>query len=232
MIKTILWDIDGTLLDFVASEKVALKKTFAGFGIDLTDKNIADYSLINDAYWTRFDKGEIDKEYIYSHRFTEFMDKLRLPADGRPWWKDINDIYQVALGEVCVFRDDSYDIVKSLKGKYSQYIVTNGSTAAQVGKLKKSGFGEIMDGVFISEQMGLQKPDSAFFDACFDKMPGAKRDETVIIGDSLTSDMKGGENAGIKTCWYNPSGKEMPSGMKIDCQINNLHQVYDVLNSL
>lgn len=229
MINTILWDIDGTLLNFVASEKFALKKTFKMFGINLSDDDISLYSQINDSYWTRFDKGEIDKEYIYSHRFNEFMEKLSIPDEKRPNWHDINEIYQVALGEVCCFNDNSYEIVKNLRGKCRQYIVTNGSLAAQEGKLKRSGFGELMDGVFISEQMGLQKPNIEFFNACFEKIPDFNKKTAIIIGDSLTSDIKGGINAGIKTCWYNPERKSAPDGLRIDYEIRDLHEVYGIV---
>ena len=146
-----------------------------------------------------------------------------------PDWRKINEDYQVFLGEFCFFKEDSLKVVTELSGNFRQYIVTNGRVAAQVGRLKLSGFDELMDGIFISEKMGQQKPNAGFFDACFEKLPECSRDETIIIGDSLTSDIQGGNNAGIMTCWYNPDGKPCNKDVKIDYEIRSLHEVYGVL---
>lgn len=230
MIKTILWDIDGTLLDFVASEKYALRKTFRAFGFELSDEDIVVYSEINDSYWTKFDKGEVTKAEVYELRFRDFFIKLGTKEEELPDTAAINDMYQVALGEVFFFHDGAEKLVKDLKDDgYRQYIVTNGSTVAQQSKLKLSGLGELCDGVFISELMGLQKPDKAYFDKCFEAIPNFKREEAIIIGDSLTSDIKGGNNAGIMTCWFNPGGKTNTAGVTINYEIRSLVEVYDIL---
>ncbi len=229
MFKILFWDMDGTLLDFIASEKFALKKVFSHFGFELSDGDVAEYSKINDSYWTKFDKGEIEKGEIYSNRFTEFFRFLGLKEENIPDWHDINELYQNALGNYFVYNENSYEVVSRLKEGRRQFVVTNGSLAAQTGRLKLSGFGELVDGVFISETMGLQKPSKEFFDTCFRQIPDFSPEDAIIIGDSLTSDIKGGNNAGIRTCWYNPSGREPDIDVEIDYEIRRISEVLDIV---
>ena len=145
----------------------------------------------------------------------------RLPVDPE---KAVlfNEKYQIRLGDTIVFRDDSKTIIESLKGRLRQYVVSNGTVIAQTKKLKLSGLGELMDGIFLSEQMGIEKPNKAFFDKAFAIMnkdhpeEALHPDEILIVGDSLTSDIRGGLNSGIKTCWYNPKKLPVPEGYHIE----------------
>ena len=124
---------------------------------------------------------------------------------------------------------DSYEIVKSLRGKVRQCVVSNGTVVAQTKKLTRSGLGALMDGVFLSEQLGAEKPKKEFFDQVFAAIGPVEKSETMIVGDSLTSDIRGGDNAGIVTCWYNPEGIKAPEGYRIDHEIRDLHEVYGLL---
>ena len=141
-----------------------------------------------------------------------------------------NERYQLCLGDTIVFRDDSYEIVKSLRGKVKQYVVSNGTVVAQEKKLRLSGLGELMDGIFLSEALGVEKPNVEFFDRMFENIDPVEKDQVLIVGDSLTSDIRGGNNAGIKTCWYNPNHKERYADVKIDYEIADLHEVYEFLS--
>ena len=116
--------------------------------------------------------------------------------------------YADALGSVYYFQDDSYNLLNQLKGKYRQYLVTNGVTYTQMKKLRLSGLDKLVDGIFVSEQLGVPKPHKEFFEQCFCAIPGFQREKALIVGDSLSSDMQGGNNAQISTCWYNPAGLE------------------------
>ena len=141
-----------------------------------------------------------------------------------------NERYQVCLGDTIVFRDDSYEIVKSLRGRVKQYVVSNGTVLAQTKKLRLSGLGELMDGIFLSEELGAEKPNAAFFDQVFEAIEETDRKKILIVGDSLTSDIRGGNLAQIVTCWYNPNGQKADSTYRIDAQIQDLQEVIPLLS--
>ena len=136
----------------------------------------------------------------------------------------------MCLGDTIVFRDDSYEIVKSLHGRVKQYVVSNGTVLAQTKKLRLSGLGELMDGIFLSEELGVEKPNAAFFDQVFEAIEETDRKKILIVGDSLTSDIRGGNLAQIVTCWYNPNGQKADSTYRIDAQIQDLQEVIPLLS--
>ena len=228
MIKTILWDIDATLLDFHAAESKAIKTLFQQFDIgECTEEMIQRYSKINRSYWERLERGEVTKPQVLVGRFEDFFAAEGIETSLAP---EFNKTYQLSLGDTIVFCDDGYNIVKSLKGKVKQYAVSNGTVVAQTKKLRLSGLGELFDGVYLSEDLGVEKPNVEFFDKVFADIGPVNKDEVVIIGDSLTSDIRGGNNAGILTCWYNPSNSTCTKEYKIDYEIADLHEIYDILN--
>lgn len=228
MIRVILWDVDGTLLDFKAAERAALNAAFRRFGLGTCDEaRIARYSVLNDRWWKALERGEVTKARLLPGRFREFFAVEGLPFSGD--YEDFNDFYQIQLGETIVFRDDGLRLVSGLKGKVAQYAVTNGTLAAQARKLKNSGLGDLLDGVFISEEVGAEKPAPAFFDRVFAAIPPCEKREVLIVGDSLTSDMKGGHQAGIRCCWYDPAWREIPRDLNIEFHIRDLNEVRKIL---
>ncbi len=223
MIRVILWDIDGTLLNFEAAERNALRACFRKFGLgECPDDMLRRYSEINKSYWRRLEDGRLTREQVLTGRFREFFTSEGLPV---PDIAALNGAYQLLLGDTVCFQDDSYNVVGRLRGRVKQYAVTNGTRAAQERKLKKSGLGELLDGVFISEDLGAEKPSPVFFQHVFRKLDPYDSGEVVIVGDSLTSDIRGGNNAGILTCWYNPERKPEPDGLRIDFNIRRLDEV-------
>lgn len=227
MIKALLWDVDGTLLDFHAAERAAVKALFPELGLGVcSDEMLSEYSRINRGFWEKLERGETVKEKMLVERFRVFFSEYGLPADKAELF---NDIYQVRLGDTVIYVDDSIDIVRRLKGKVRQYAVSNGTIVAQNRKLEKSGLGELMDGIFLSEELGAEKPAREFFDRVFEGTGDTDRSEVMIVGDSLTSDIRGGMDAGILTCWYNAGGEEMPAGMRPDYVISDLHEIYGIL---
>jgi len=227
MINTILWDVDGTLLDFLAAEREAIKSLFHRFNLgECSDDMLMQYSAINKSYWERLERGELTKPQILVGRFMDFFALNGIDTSVAP---DFNESYQISLGDTIVYHDNSLEIVKALRGKVKQYVVSNGTVVAQTKKLKLSGLGELMDGIFLSEEIEVEKPNIGFFGKVFKSIEVADKSEIMIIGDSLSSDMRGGNNAGILCCWYNPNGAPLPEGIRIDYEIRNLNEVFDIL---
>ncbi len=227
MIQAILWDVDATLLDFHAAERAAILKLFRQFHLgECTDEMLQRYAKINRGYWERLERGELTRDQVLVGRFQEFFEKEGLDVSAAPAF---NEAYQSGLGDTIVYRDDSYQIINSLRGKVKQYVVSNGTVVAQEKKLRLSGLGALMDGVFLSEELGVEKPNKVFFDKVFEEIGDIDRDTVLIVGDSLTSDIRGGNNAGIRTCWYNPGHAELIEGVHVDYEITDLHEVYDLL---
>ena len=229
MITTVLWDVDGTLLDFLAAEKAAIQSLFEEYHLgECADEKIARYSKINRSYWERLECGELTKPEVLVGRFREFFETEGICSDVA---EAFNERYQLCLGDTIVFRDDSYKIVKYLRGKVKQYVVSNGTVVAQEKKLRLSGLGELMDGIFLSEALGVEKPNVEFFERMFETIGPVEKDQVLIVGDSLTSDIRGGNNAGIQTCWYNPDHKKRYADVKIDYEIADLHEIYDIIGT-
>ena len=144
--------------------------------------------------------------------------------------EEFASFYQKALGEVYCFRDDSLELCQELKDEgYLQYAVTNGVSSTQRNKLRLSGLDRIFDDIFVSEEIGEPKPSRKYFERCFQKIPDFSREKALIIGDSLSSDMQGGNNAGICCCWYNPGEKPRAAGLRIDYEIENLWELKELL---
>lgn len=227
MIKTILWDIDGTVLDFLTAEKNSLRACFEKFNLGVcSDEKIAKYSRINQSYWERLERGELNKSQVLTQRFVEFLNGENITAiDARTLSRE----YESGLADTIVFIDNADRLLKALSKNYNQYAVTNGAFAVQQKKLKKSGLIDVFDGVFISDEVGFEKPSKSFFDYVMDNIKPCEKDEIMIVGDSLTSDMQGGNNIGIKCCWYNPKNMVNTKNVKIDYEIHNLYRIADYL---
>lgn len=223
---TILWDVDGTLLDFIYSQRYALTKCLRTVGIMATEEMLQRYSQINDQYWKRLELGEITKAELLTGRFTAFFEVYEMKGiDVEAFRLE----YQEALGSVYSYIDDSLTLCKALQGHVKQYVITNGVTATQKNKLKLSGFMEVMDGLFISEEIGTPKPQKEFFDYVMEHIEEKDKSKILIVGDSLSSDIKGGVQYGIPTCWYRPEGTENSTDLQPDYEISDLQQIYDVL---
>ena len=227
MIKAILWDVDGTLLDFEKAENQAIKKCFEVFELgECTDEMIARYSVINKKYWERLERKELTKPEILVRRFEDFFASEGIVTDCAPAF---NEEYQVRLGDTICFCDDSYELMNGLKGRIKQYAVTNGTKVAQDKKLNKSGLIDLFDDIFISEDVGFEKPDIRFFEHVWSKVGHYSPEEIIIVGDSLTSDMQGGNTAGIPCCWYNPKHLVNDKNVKLDYEIDNLQKILDIV---
>lgn len=227
-IKYILWDIDGTLLDFDFAKEEAIRICFHNFKMgDCNNQMMEKYKEINKKYWQRLEKGEISKKEVLEGRFCEFFSNYGLDVSIV---SEFNKEYQICLGSIVRYNNIyAEETVQALKGKYLQFATTNGTAIAQRMKLEKSGLKQIFDDIFISEEIGFEKPSIRYFENVFKKIGSNNREEYLVIGDSLTSDIQGGNNAEIMTCWFNPKGKKNDKSVKVDYEIHNLKELVDIL---
>ena len=227
---TVLWDVDNTLLDFSYSQRHSLAECFRSIGRAMKEEDLALYAQINDDYWRRLELGEVTKKQLLTGRFVLLFQKLGIKGVDVEGFRDN---YQKGLGSYFSFLDDSLTICKSLQGKVRQYVITNGVTSSQKTKLELSGLADVMDGIFISEEIGSPKPQKPFFDYCLGHIEEKDKSRILIVGDSLTSDIKGGIQAGIPVCWYRRKAGamdiELSAGYRPDYEISDLHMVYDIL---
>lgn len=228
--KKILWDIDGTLLNFDLAETSAINECFTLYDLgEPTSQMLVDYKNINNIYWKKLERNEVTRDEVLVGRFRDFFGKYGIDTKLA---EEFNHNFQLELGKTYVFNPYGREVVKSLNNKYDQYAVTNGSLTAQKGKLAGSDLNNILKESFISELVGFEKPDTRFFYYVFDKIGSYDLDDYVIIGDSLTSDMQGGINAKIKTIWFNPGRDENHLNLPIDFEIKSLKEVPDSLTKL
>lgn len=223
--KTLLFDADGTLLDFKKTEEMALIHTFQKYQIPLTDAVLTQYNEINHSLWKQFEQGKINKKTVVYTRFVRLFEALDIALDGIAF----EDEYQAALGEGAYLIDHALSLVQELSKHHNLYIVTNGVSATQYSRLKKSGLDQYVKDVFVSEDVGYQKPQLEYFDYVFQRIPEFLKEETLMIGDSLSSDIQGGINAGLSTCWFHEGQEKKPKDMKITYEIHDLRELYEIV---
>lgn len=226
--KFLLLDLDDTILDFGASEAEGLRKTLLSFGIDPTDEIVRRYSEINDAQWKLLELGKLTRLEVKRRRFEILFEWLGVERDVEA----VRLYYERVLGEFHVFYDGAEQFLRDVYGKYALYIVSNGTTAVQNGRIASAGIADYFDGIFLSEEIGYVKPQREFFEACFSKIPGFDASDAIILGDSLTSDIQGGINAGIRTCWFNPKGKEGRADIQPDFEVRSLTEFVALLEQI
>lgn len=227
MLEFLFIDLDDTILDFQKAEEIALGKTLLEFGIDPTPDNRSLYSRINRAYWAALERGELTRDQVAEGRFEKFFAQLGVSADAAV----CNRRYWELLSVGHYFLPGAEETLQSLAKKYKLYIASNGTKSVQQPRLESSGIEKYFEDIFISEDMGADKPSKIFFDRCFAKIPGFDPQKAMIVGDSLTSDIQGGINAGIKTCWVNPNHKQ-PGHIKPDYEIESLSQLKALLDTI
>lgn len=228
----LLFDVDNTLLNFDASEEKAFNSLLLHFGMEPEDRLLQEYHQINRSCWELFEEGKMEKEEVLLRRFELFFSRHNCQADG----KEAELFYRERLGDSSVLIPGALELCRDLSREYALYIVTNGVAGTQYKRLESSGLNPYFKGIFVSEEAGSPKPQKEFFDYCFEQMrllgverPEERKGEMLLIGDSLTSDMRGGENAGIDTCWYNPRGLSNDKGVSVSMEVSSYEEIREIL---
>ena len=229
MIRVVLLDLDDTVFDFLYAEAEALRSLLRFYGIEPTEQTVQRYSEINDAHWKRLERQELTRAEVQVGRFEQLFGELGVTVDP----EEANVRYKAMIAKIQRYIDGAEEMLADLRaGGYRIYVVSNGSKSVQTGRLAIAGLTDFFDGVFLSEELGVEKPDRRFFDACFRAADVSSKDETIILGDSLTSDILGGIHAGIKTCWFNQRGKAPRADIVPDYEISHLSQFIPLLKTL
>jgi len=228
MDKILLIDLDDTILDFHMQEYMAIRKTLSDAGIEPTEAVCTRYSQINDLHWKRLEKGEITRDQVLHGRFRMLFEELGIAESS----EKTALAYMENLSEGHYFLPGAKEAVASLSKKYRLFLVSNGTASVQEKRLQSAGLNPYFEGVFISQNVGVNKPAKGYFDYCFARIPYFDPRKTMIVGDSLSSDILGGQNAGIKTCWINPKHKECTLAQKPNYELEALSQLESLLEAL
>lgn len=224
----ILMDLDDTILDFHKAEKLAISRTFRELGVEPEEKLIRRYSEINAMQWKRLETGEINREQVLVGRFELLFNELGLEISS----KRAKALYEGFLSQGHYFMPGAEELLESIRGSYRLFICSNGTAVVQAGRLKSAGISPYFEDIFISEEIGCNKPSPEYFRRCFRRIPDFDQNRCVIIGDSLSSDILGGIRTGIKTCWYNPRHLPVIEGIVPDYEIGELEQVPELLQRI
>lgn len=225
MIKAVLIDIDDTLLDFSKCAEYSMHKSFNDFGLEFDEIMFPVFEKINTGYWHRLEKGEITKSELYGKRWVTVLGEFGIThIDGN----EFEEHFQRYIRESAEKVDGAEDLLKYLSAKYKIYAVSNGPHEQQIYRLRKANLLQYFTDVFTSELLCAQKPDIAFFNACFKRIGEIKSSETVIIGDSLNADVLGGINCGIKTVWFNKNNGTVKE-IRPDFTVNSLYEIKNIL---
>ena len=227
MIEFLLLDLDDTILDFHKAERIALSKTIRDFGVEPSEKVLNRYHHINKWHWEQLELGVMTRDQVLVGRFAQLFEELGMEVDAAACMKQYE--HNLSMGHY--FLPGAEEAVKRLKEKYRLFLVSNGTATVQHSRLTSAGLYPYFEQVFISQEIGYNKPDKAYFDRCFERIPGFAPEKALMVGDSLTSDIKGGINAGLKTVWVNPAHKDCGS-IRPDYEIEGLSQLEALLEEL
>lgn len=228
MIEYLFLDLDDTILDFHKAEHIAIAKTFLDFGMEPTQTVLDRYSQINILHWQMLERGEMSREDVLVKRFEALFGEYGVAADAAA----VAKTYERYLSIGHYFMPGAEEAVEALAKKYRLFLASNGSAAVQEGRMTSANLYRFFEKVFVSQDIGHNKPSKAYFDACFAQIPGFDRSRAMMVGDSLTSDIRGGNNAGILTCWVNPKHSPKDPEIRVDYEIEALSQLEALLETL
>lgn len=223
--KWLLFDADGTLFDYDKAEAKALRQSIEQIGYPYESKYLVEYRRINGQAWAEFEQGKLAQDVLKVRRFELFLGAMKIA--GQP--EQLSQWYLENLAKRTDLIEGAEETVKALSTRYRLVIITNGLKEVQRSRLEKSRIGGYIEEIIISDEIGVAKPAAEIFEVAFSAMGFPSKEETLIIGDSLSSDIAGGYNYGIDTCWYNPRKKEREKGLGITYEISKLAELRELL---
>ena len=228
MIEFLFLDLDDTILDFHKAERIALSKTLRDFSLEPTDEVLTRYHIINAQHWRRLERREIDRQEVLVGRFRVLFEELGMEIDAGAVMK----AYERNLSMGHYFLPGALEAVQSLHKKYRLFLASNGTAVVQHSRLQSAGLYPYFEQVFISQEVGFDKPSGEYFSACFAKIPGFQPENAMMAGDSLTSDMLGGLNAGMHTCWITPASTPARADIVPEYRLESLTRLEALLKTL
>ncbi len=228
MRPTLLFDLDDTLLDFGLGERLSLISALKQMGYPADEAVAARYSEINLSQWKRLERGEITRAEVLVNRFKILFDELGVDFSPNEAWA----VYEGFISKQGQLIDGARELLEGLQRDYDLCIVSNGTASVQDSRIKIADISKYFKHIFISQRIGVNKPSPLFFEGCFEQMPQVRKADCLIIGDSLTSDIKGGLLSGIKTCWYNPRGLPPDRDIPADYEIASLSELMKLLKQI
>ena len=228
MIEFLFLDMDDTILDFQKAEHVALRKTLREFALEPTEAVCARYSQINRWHWEQLELRKMTRDEVVTGRFAMLFQEFGISVDAYA----VAMAYEVNLSQGHDFLPGAEEALERLSGKYKLYLASNGTSRVQWPRLESAGLRKYFREIFISQDLGADKPSMEYYNRCFAKIPSFDANRAMMVGDSLTSDIRGGRNAGMRTCWVNPEHKKGREEIPADYEIENLTQLEALLEAL
>ena len=227
MIEFLFIDLDDTILDFHRAERAAIGDTLRSFGLEPTEQVLDLYHEINIRHWQMLERGELTREQVLVNRFGVLFETLGKTVDPQLCART----YEHNLSLNHFFLPDAEEAVKSLHKKYRMFLASNGTASVQHRRLTDTGLYPYFEKVFISQNLGYNKPSKEYFQACYEQIPDFDPAKAIMVGDSLTSDILGGINGGLRTVWVNPR-KEKPGNFVPDFEISHIRELEALLDTL
>ena len=228
MVEFLFLDLDDTILDFHKAERIALSKTIREFGVEPTEEVLSRYHVINKWHWEQLELGKLTRDEVLTGRFRTLFQELGLDVDP----EKMQAGYERNLSIGHYFLPGAEEAVKELHQKYRLFLASNGTGVVQKGRMTSANLYRFFEKSFVSEEIGHNKPSLEYFKAAFAQIPGFDPDKALMVGDSLTSDIKGGKNAGLRTCWINPNHLPAKPDIQPDYEIEGLYQLPRLLETL
>lgn len=221
----LLFDLDNTLLDFTRSEAYALEETFSDFSLPYEQQYIDLYHGINRACWDAFEDGKMDLPTLRATRFAKFIEAMPLERDA----ERVGEAYLQHLGNTDFWVDGAKPLLDRLRPHFNIVLVTNGLKEVQWARLNRTGLVSYFEAIVISEEIGVSKPANAYFEHTFDQLKHPEKSQVLMIGDNLNSDIRGGNDFGLATCWYNPRQLNNETDVRPSYEIQTLQTLENLV---